>query len=98
MFAATLAVVGMQVESGSDSPEKMKKRFLVKPRLTLSVTLNSDVSWKCSWIVFAASSSVSATGCSGDAPPLDRVPLNDTLSSSRAISSVVSSTAEYAVI
>ena len=30
LFAATLAVVGMQVESGSDSPEKMKKRFLVR--------------------------------------------------------------------
>ena len=97
MFAATLAVVGMQVESGSDSPEKMKKRFF-EPRLTLSVTLNSDVSWKCSWIVFAASSNVSATGCSGPAPPPDLVPLNDTLSSSRAIFSVVSSTAEYAEI
>ena len=88
----------MQVESGSDSPEKMKKRFFPAPRLTLSVTLNSDVSWKCSWIVFAASSNVSATGCSGPAPPPDLVPLKDTVSSLWSIFSVVSSIAEYAEI
>ena len=60
------------------------------------VTLNSDVSWKCNWI-FAASSNVRATGCSGPPTPPDRLQ-NAPCRRRAAIFSVVSSIAEYAVI